>query len=134
MKACGCEGACTARCRNDRSALHRAAALRRNGHTAPLAVRPQAQRRPLKPSAALVLHRLLLGPATNRELMNLAGFGWACRISEVRMAGHDIRCERLGPTPGMRTYTLLITAREADGKGAGSGKSLPVPDVLEATS
>jgi len=131
VKACGCEGACTARCRNDRSALHRAAALRRNGHTAPLAVRPQAQRRPLKPSAALVLHRLLLGPASNRELMNLAGFGWACRISEVRAVGHDIRCERLGPTPGMRTYTLDAPVR--GGEGVAIGDPPPGADVL-ATS
>jgi hypothetical protein len=133
-KPCGCVGACTATCRNDRSALRRASKLRRNGPVAPLAVSPRVQRKGLKPSALKVLGRLLAGPATNRELLNLAGFGWACRVSEVRryaaVQGGDVRCEALGPTPGIRTYTLEIPAREAGGLEVADGKPLPVPDVL----
>lgn len=88
-------------------------------------------RKGLKPSALKVLGRLLAGPASNRELMNLAGFGWACRVSEVRAAGHDIRCEALGPSPGIRTYTLEL-APGRGGEGVAIGEPPPGASVLDS--
>ena len=119
MKPCGCDGACSAACRNDRWAKKRVAAL--DGHSALPVTASARSRKPLKPSALRVLGRLQAGPASNRDLMNLAGFGWACRISEVRAAGHPIRCEALGPTRGMRTYTLESPVDLRGQQIAGSG-------------
>jgi len=67
----------------------------------------------LKPSTLRLLGRLLRGPATNRELMNLGGFGWGCRLSELRAAGYDVACRAMGPTRGMRTYSLHRRRRAA---------------------
>lgn len=107
MKPCGCPSACSVRCRNDRAAIRRAARIRREGPSVTVSARRTSW---LKPSALRLLGRLLKGPATNRDLMNLGGFGWACRLSELRKVGHEIHCEACGPTPGMRTYFLEARA------------------------
>ena len=70
------------------------------------------QRGLLKPSALRLLARLLRGPALNRELLALAGFGWACRLSELRAANYEVRC-RARPSKGLRTYTLQRKRRAA---------------------
>lgn len=131
MRRCACgadlEGrrpqcrSCSGKCRAETSRVRLAT------RSSAVSVRFAARR--LKPSALAVLGRLQAGPATNRDLMNLAGFGWACRVSECRAVGHEITCQALGPTRGMRTYTLETSAQEAGGRVVDSGKPLPAPDA-----
>jgi hypothetical protein len=106
MKPCGCAGPCSQRCRNDRAAIRRVAQLRHAGRSAALVTVNAAQAVKLKPSAMKILRRLRRGRASNREILRIGGFRYGCRVWELRKAGHVIRCETGGPTPGVRWYTL----------------------------
>ena len=53
---------------------------------------------------AVILARLEIGKATNRELNTLC-FSYRQRISELRQAGYRIDCERLGD--GLASYELV---------------------------
>ena len=51
-----------------------------------------------------ILARLRIGTATNYELAAIA-LKYTSRVSDLRKAGHDIRCERLGG--GVTRYELF---------------------------
>lgn len=51
-----------------------------------------------------ILDRLRKGPATNVELAALS-LKYTSRISDLRAAGHTIKCKRL--PEGLTTYTLV---------------------------
>jgi len=60
------------------------------------------QRR-LNKQCQAILSRLREGPATNRELANIA-LKYTSRVSDLRDAGHTIRCTR--KRGGLTVYTL----------------------------
>jgi len=53
---------------------------------------------------AAILARLREGPATNLELSDFS-LKYTSRISDLRAAGHTIRCDRL--QGGLTTYVLI---------------------------
>lgn len=130
MKPCGCVGACSQDCRNDRAALRRAARIRREGPPGSV----NATQARLKPSALAILGLLQRrGPCAHYELMDVAGFRYSARIYELRQAGHVIMVTAPGPTPGVRVYRLETSAQGAGGKVVDSGKPSPAQDVPEAS-
>ena len=141
-KPCGCVGACTATCRNDRAALARAARLMASPMRQDSAsARPGDQAVPrLKPSALAILGLLQKRPATNRELINAAGFRYSARVYELRRAGHVITVTAPGPTPGVRLYRLeppvdlrgQPIAPGRGGKEVAIGEPPPGADVLDS--
>ena len=64
----------------------------------PTATRPMTQKE-------RILHRLQRGPATNRELNDIA-FRYSARIAELRNEGHDIRWAPVKDRPGLTIYRL----------------------------
>lgn len=67
------------------------------------AVDPVARPRLIRQARA-ILARLEQGPATNRELNDLA-FSYRLRLSEIRQAGYDVQCEEHAAT-GVSVYRL----------------------------
>lgn len=52
-----------------------------------------------------ILARLRRGPATNRELNDIA-FRYSARIAELRDEGHNIRWAPVKGSPGLTRYRL----------------------------
>ncbi len=52
-----------------------------------------------------ILHRLRRGPATNRDLNEIA-FRYSARIAELRDDGHHIDWRPVKGRPGLTVYTL----------------------------
>lgn len=65
---------------------------------------PEEDRPRLTKQCAAILERLQRGPILNRDLANFC-LNPRARISDLRKAGHNIVCERLGG--GLSRYTLL---------------------------
>lgn len=57
---------------------------------------------------AKILARLQQGPASNRELAELS-LKYTSRLSDLRHAGYDVRCER--GEHGLNIYTLVQPQR-----------------------
>lgn len=53
-----------------------------------------------------ILARLQRGPATNRDLNNIA-FRYSARIAELRDEGFDIRWSAVKGRPGLTVYSLF---------------------------
>ena len=71
------------------------------------AQRPMAEEMTRRTGNALkVLQRLQAGPATNRELAEIAGYRFGPRISELRADGWDIP-DPVCVSPGLYRYELL---------------------------
>lgn len=59
-----------------------------------------------------ILARLLQGPATCRDLNDIA-FRYSARIAELRDEGHDIRWKAVKGKPGLTEYRLEPKERAA---------------------
>ena len=58
----------------------------------------------LRGQNAAILERLRAGPATNDELAKMSR-KYTSRVSDLRKAGYEVECERLGG--GLTQYTLV---------------------------
>lgn len=63
--------------------------------------------------ARQILERLRQGTATNRELCDI-GLKYNARISELRQAGHDVRCVEHDHTTGVAVYQLFEAGEAVD--------------------
>lgn len=53
---------------------------------------PAPKRKKYRGHAQTILERLQKGPATSRELVDIA-FGYRQRISDLRKAGYNVKCD-----------------------------------------
>ena len=68
-------------------------------------VPPEAQKR-LRGQSLAILERLQLGPATNRELSDIA-LKYTSRITDLRIAGYNVKCVEHDKLTGKAVYKLV---------------------------